>query len=133
MKQKKKRKQKTERTKLKEELDELTKQLVRIRDNWTCQRCGKKVTEQNAHCSHVIPKSKGNALRWDLSNLKLLCFHCHINFWHKNPIEAYKWFKNKFPDRYKYLDKHKNDVVKFSIIYLQTLRDVYKQKLKEVS
>lgn len=25
---------------------------------------------------------------------------CHLNWWHKNPIEAAEWFKETYPDRY---------------------------------
>ena len=88
-------------------LDKLVIDIVRLRDNYTCQYCGKKVTDRNAHVSHVIPRSAGNKLRWDLKNLKLLCFHCHINWWHKNPVESGAWFKNKFPKRYKYLQDNR--------------------------
>jgi hypothetical protein len=38
-------------------------------------------------------------------NVKLLCYACHIHWWHKHPIEAGDWYKEKFPDRYKYLRK----------------------------
>ena len=40
-----------------------------------------------------------------LLNLKLLCYHCHINWWHKNPVESGEWFKQTFPDRWKIIEK----------------------------
>jgi len=92
-------------------LDKLAREAVLKRDKNICQKCGKHVEGQNAHISHVIPKSKGYALRWDLKNLKVLCFNCHINIWHKNPLEAWEWFKGKFPERAKYLEEHKNDMI----------------------
>jgi len=37
--------------------------------------------------------------------MKVMCYHCHINWWHKNPIEAGKWFESKFPERLKELER----------------------------
>lgn len=118
----------SERSKLTRKLDDICRDAVRQRDNWTCQWCGKKVDSHNAHCSHVIPRSRGNALRWDLRNLKLLCHHCHINLWHKDPLST-DWFKQKFPDRYEYLQAHRYDKVKYSIC---ELRELVEEKKKEL-
>lgn len=30
-------------------------------------------------------------------NTFLGCYHCHLSWWHKNPIEAYKWYIKHFP------------------------------------
>jgi len=39
----------------------------------------------------------------------LLCYHCHLNGWHKDPIGALKLFSEKFPKRYEYLfDRSQN-------------------------
>lgn len=98
-------------SKLKKRLMELVKQKVRERDNYTCQRTGQKVEGSNCHVSHVIPVSAGNALAFDMLNMKVLSYHSHLNWWHKNPIEAAEWFKNKFPDRWEYLQANKNKLV----------------------
>ena len=123
---------KSPRKKLTDRLDKLCREIVLIRDENECQWCCRHVEGANAHCSHVIPRSKGNALRWDLLNLKLLCFHCHINRWHKSPIEAEAWFDNYSPTRYEYLMEHKNDIRKFSINDLEELEQELKQKLREL-
>ena len=80
-------------------LDQLAFQVVKLRDV-RCQRCGK--TEGLAP-SHCYPKGKYTRLRHDTDNILLLCFACHICWWHRNPIEASEWFNNKFPDRAKKL------------------------------
>ena len=121
-----KRKAKNNRKALKLKLDKAVIQIIRERDKWTCQHCGKPVEKSNAHVSHVIPRSHGDNLRWDLLNLKLLCFHCHINWWHKNPIEAYEWFKGKFPERYDYLMVKKEEVIKFKELDLEELLEKIK-------
>ena len=98
-------------SKLKKKLMLLVKEYVKKRDNKTCQWCLKEVEGSNCHVSHVVPVSQGNALAFDPLNMKVLCYHCHLNKWHKRPLEATEWFISKFPDRYEYLEKHKNDIV----------------------
>jgi len=81
---------------------------IKIRDDYTCQKCSKKVEGKSCQGSHVIPMSKcrNNALAFDLLNIKVLCAYCHKYFWHSNPIESAKWFEETFPDRHKYLMEH---------------------------
>lgn len=81
----------------------LVKQIVSIRDNDECQKCGERVYGSNRQRSHVIPVSAGNKLAFDPINLKVLCMYHHMHWWHKNPLEAREWFAEKFPERYKYL------------------------------
>lgn len=121
---------KGERTKLNNELDTLAKTLAKIRDNYTCQKCGKQDKGLGMHGSHVIPVSGGTKLRWDLQNIKALCFHCHINWWHKNPLEAGQWFRDKFPERAAYLEANRG-IYKFTIDELKELKHDYKQQLKQ--
>ena len=85
----------------------LVKEIVSIRDKDICQKCGKKVYGSNRQRSHVIPVSAGNKLAFDPMNIKILCFHDHMAWWHKNPLEAYEWFKTKFPERASYLEQNK--------------------------
>lgn len=95
-------------------LEELAKEFAKQRDGYTCQYSGEKVSGSNAHGSHVIPKSKGLRWRWDLANIKCLSYHNHINWWHKNPIEAFRWFVLKFTDRALYLESHIAETVEMS-------------------
>lgn len=113
-------------SKLKKKLMILTKTRIHIRDNNTCQWCGQMVEGSNAHVSHVIPVSQGNALAFDETNMKILCYHCHMNKWHKRPLEATEWFKGKFPERYEYLESHKNDIVHWKL-------NDYIEKIEELS
>ena len=119
------RKKKTPRQKLKAELDKLSKQYIKMRDNHICQKCGKPVKDQDQHWSHVVPKSAGNRLRWEPLNLKVLCMYCH-QWWHKNPIESGRWFMEKFPERYVFLEQEKQKgAKKFTMDELEELRDWY--------
>jgi 5-methylcytosine-specific restriction endonuclease McrA len=123
---------KSQNEKLKKKLWSLCVEYVRLRDNWTCQHCDKLVTKSNAHTSHVIPKSHGNVLRFDEQNLKLLCYHCHLNWFHKNPIEAADWFKKKFPERYEYIMKRKEEYFKIDEIWLIKQIEVYELVIKQL-
>ena len=62
-------------------LDAVVSDLVRYRDCWVCQHCGKSFVPPNAgyHCSHFKSRAhKGT--RWDLKNLDGLCWGCHKYF-----------------------------------------------------
>jgi len=97
-------KKKSKRKKLIEKLDMLLAQYIRLRDKNICQHCGKTSEDNRAmHVSHIIPRSRGHRYRWEVLNAIILCFHCHINWWHKNPVEAGDWFRKAFSERYKYL------------------------------
>lgn len=96
---------KTEKRKLKDKLEKIVKEIVKIRDNYTCQKCGKEVEGVNCHASHVIPVSRDGRLAFDPMNMKVLCFHDHINWWHKHPVEAGEWYRNKYPIIWEYLDE----------------------------
>lgn len=92
-------------TLLKKKLEKLVKDYVKKRDNYTCQRCGLVLEGVNCHASHVIPVSRSGYLQFDPMNMKVLCYHDHINWWHKHPIEAGKWYTDTFPERWEYLSK----------------------------
>lgn len=104
-------------------LTKLTREFVLERDNNRCQKCGKFV-KGNAHLSHIIPKARGNRLRWEPKNLLIKCFRCH-NWWHNNPTESEKWFKKKFPQRWAYLQEHQHDTVKWTV-------EDYKTKIEQM-
>jgi len=114
---------------LKKKLDVLFKKFIRTRDK-RCLHCG---CLENLQASHSIPVSHGNRLRYDEKNVITLCYHCHLNWWHKNPIEAGEWFKNKFPENYEYIERVKNERVKFTVEELEDLIAKYKKLLTELS
>ncbi len=123
---------KTSRQKIKSKLDKITTDIVRLRDGNTCQKCGKLVFGSNAHKSHIKSKGAYPHLQFDLENMMLLCYHDHILWWHHEPTEAGLWFKKKFPQRYKYLEKAKKNVIHRSVGDLEQLYEDYKVILKEL-
>jgi hypothetical protein len=59
-----------------EKEDREWKARVNVRDNFTCQDCGKKGNE--AH--HIKPWKENPELRLEVSNGKTLCLDCHKNY-----------------------------------------------------
>jgi len=65
--------------------DKQWKEAVRLKDNFTCQRCG--VQQVYIHAHHVAPRARRPDLKYEISNGKCLCNGCHT--WvHGHPIEA---------------------------------------------
>ena len=98
---------KTERKKLLDKLEGLWSAIVRYRDKYVCRWCGKGHTpgDSSYHASHIRPKSRGHACRFDLLNGKGLCMHCHLHVWHKDPLLANKFLKTiRTPEEIEYLD-----------------------------
>lgn len=115
---------------LRKQLEDTVALYVKLRDKHTCQKCGKQVEGKNCQASHVIPRSAGNQFRYDPINLKVLCFHCHFNWWHKNPVKACEWFKEKFPDRYEYLFGQPSQIVKLDREWYESQIEHYQQAVK---
>jgi hypothetical protein len=126
-------KAKNERKALTKRLDDLCREIVRIRDNNLCQKCHKHVTGQDNHPSHVVAKGKGaSQRRFDLLNIKVLCFHCH-RWWHDNPTESGPWFMGEFPARDAYLRIYRcGKPAKISTPEMRELVDTLKAKLEEL-
>ena len=71
--------------------------LLLMRDKFSCQRCGKR---ENLEAHHIVPKSVcPNGMKWALYNGIILCKECHQE-WHNNynigsSIYIFmKWLKN---------------------------------------
>lgn len=123
-------KKKATKTALKKKLEVLVKAYVKQRDGYICQRCQKKVEGVNCHASHVIPVSRSGYLQFEPLNMKVMCYNCHIGWWHKHPIEAGRWFTDTFPDRWEYLDNlHKQRLKPYNEAELQEKIAEYKQKV----
>ena len=92
---------------LKGELERVLKLACRKRDRNTCQWCCKQNLDgHDCHLSHVYPRTRDGRLKFDLNNVKLLCYKCHTK-WHENPIESAEWFRLRWPDRMQYLDEQR--------------------------
>ena len=84
-------------------LDKYWRVYILNRDACICQWCRKQLKASIAHAAHVIPKSFGKRVRWDKLNGICLCFNCHMERWHDMDHTGEKWFQEKFPERWEYL------------------------------
>jgi 5-methylcytosine-specific restriction endonuclease McrA len=57
-----------------------------LRDNHTCQYCGKKSEPRSLTCDHIIPRSRGGAAEW--ANIVTSCIQCNLKKGDKLPEEA---------------------------------------------
>ena len=73
------------------ELDRLARELCLRRAGHRCERCG---ARERLQWHHVYSR-RYLSLRWEPLNLVMLCAGCHL-FWHHNPLDAAKWFVEKF-------------------------------------
>jgi len=97
----KKKKKKWSKTKLNNELWKLVAKFIKKRDNYVCWHCKKTFVNFSAiHCSHILPKAKWPKYKYKSWNLKTLCMHCHLHWWHKSPLEAALWFAKEYPNEY---------------------------------
>jgi 5-methylcytosine-specific restriction endonuclease McrA len=49
---------------------------VFIRDDYTCQYCGKKFEAKHLTCDHLIPRSRGGLTEW--TNIVTSCIRCNL-------------------------------------------------------
>ncbi len=76
------------------------------RDGYACVRCGRSKQGGFAmHGSHIYPEGTYVSMSADTDNLLCLCYMCHFQWWHKNPLDAAIWFKKNYPELLKKLRK----------------------------
>jgi ribosomal protein L37E len=58
--------------------DDKFSKMIRLRDHWTCQRCGKQhaPNSQGLHCAHNFTR-RTRITRFEPSNALALCYGCH--------------------------------------------------------
>jgi len=91
--------------KIRLEGNDYLRELVRIRDNYTCQKCGKvwKEGQRRFDVHHLnLLESQTEAMKYennkDLSQLITLCHKCHLNLSeHRNKMTKglKEWHKNR--------------------------------------
>lgn len=86
------------------------------RDKGLCQKCGKKPVGRDLQLSHVKSKGAYKHLNYDVTNVKIMCYQCHIQWWHKEPSDAWEWFQREFPYRADYLTEQPKTVPNFYTI-----------------
>ena len=82
-------------------LDALAREIVKTRDDRTCQigrpGCYGTMLPKDKNCQWCHIKSRNtNDLRWDAINALTGCGHCH-QWAHANPDSFGVWFAEKYP------------------------------------
>ena len=107
-------------------LSTLAKSCAKQRDGYICQMCGKECQGSDAHGSHVLNVGGNKNLELDPVNIKCLCSYCHLYRWHKDILKSAEWFKQKFPERFTYLEILRAKKIHFSTVELAELYDKVK-------
>lgn len=123
-----KRKSKSAQRKLKEELWEICKQIVRKRDGNVCVICNKsELVGSGWHTGHFIASSVcGAFLRYDLRNLHSSCYNCNINLGSNGSVFFLSLEK-------KYGREFVDAIFRDKIITIKADDQFYNQKIKEYS
>ena len=76
--------------------DAVFSDFIRYRDNWTCQKCGRKYPEKSPglHCSHFYGRRSWST-RIEPNNAIALCYSCHL-YVAANPYYHIKLWESKF-------------------------------------
>ena len=104
----------------KTKLNKLLREAMIRRDGEQCLRCGKTPVQM----SHIKSKGKYRKLAFDLNNVKPLCLGCHLYWWHKEPLDAAEWVREKLPERIKYLEEKTRTIDKTKLDYKQIKREL---------
>lgn len=75
------------------EIVKLTRKNILLRDNYTCQYCGKSAGPERLNIDHVIPKGQGGKSEW--TNLVASCVPCNSAKDCKTPKQAGMSLKRK--------------------------------------
>lgn len=59
---------------------------VFLRDDFTCQYCGKRLETKHLTCDHIVPRSRGGITEW--TNIVTSCVRCNFKKGDKLPEEA---------------------------------------------
>ncbi len=78
-----------------------------IRKKGKCERCG---GTNYLETAHIIGR-RNLLLRWDIINAFCFCRSCHT-WGHLNPKKFTLWVKERFPERWEYLQLVKNQICK---------------------
>lgn len=75
--------------------DKLFSDFIRMRANWTCERCFTKYEPPTAalHCSHFHGRGK-KSVRFDPDNAAAMCYGCHRHLT-AHPLEHMDLFRHR--------------------------------------
>jgi 5-methylcytosine-specific restriction endonuclease McrA len=108
----------------------MVKAFVKERDNHTCQWCGRDHLKGFfCQASHVISIRIDLRLAYDPMNMKVLCTQCHAKY-EGNKEAGKEWFKQKFPERFLYIEQQRIDNLKKGTMFDSWFEDKIKEGIK---
>jgi 5-methylcytosine-specific restriction endonuclease McrA len=63
-----------------------SRQNIYLRDNFTCQYCGRQFARAQLNLDHVLPKSQGGRTSWE--NVVCSCVRCNLDKGGRTPAQA---------------------------------------------
>jgi len=93
---KKKKKKKSRKAYLIEQIDKIVSLMVRRRDDYTCRKCGRIAVNKGDVAHHHIFTKRRFTTRWLKRNGVTLCFHCH-RWAHAAAEEFREWVLSWMP------------------------------------
>ncbi len=128
----KKRKKTTDLSKLKKELWELCKQIIRKRYGNTCYTCDAHPLEgSNWHTGHFIAQSIcGVYLKYDLRNLRPQCYRCNISLVGNGAVFYHRLLGELGPDYLSSLFADKERITKLTPQFLREKIEEYKAMIQ---
>ena len=111
--------------------DPLWAKLVKTRDNWQCQVCGRAKPQYQVHAHHLIHKDRV-FFRHILDNGICLCARCHTlssDFSaHGAPWAFESWMIENRPDQYQWWSKNRYEVITGMTINYEEVFSVLKEQ-----
>lgn len=128
------RRKSTPERKLKTELWELCKQIIRYAYGNTCYTCGKTgLAGSSWHTGHFIPSAVcGAYLRYDLRNLRPQCYRCNIDLSGNGAVFYRQMVEDEGQEYVDQLFADKNKIIKADCNYYRNLIEEYKAIWREI-
>ena len=112
--------------------DSLFSKIIKLRDSWTCQRCGTHYHEgdRGLHNSHFIGRAN-KSTRFEKDNCDALCHGCHQYFETHKGTKYRQWKKQQLGEaRFEELMRKGNKITKHGKVEAKALRIVLRLELK---
>jgi|WetSurMetagenome_2_1015567.scaffolds.fasta_scaffold569914_2 hypothetical protein len=93
---------------LKRKADKLFADIVKVEGKCKLKGLDKVTCTDSIQCMHIIGRANHN-LRWDTLNGLAGCSGHHM-YYTQHPWEWTELIKAKFPERYEYLNEHRNEI-----------------------
>jgi|TARA_R110000824_G_scaffold71349_2_gene182667 hypothetical protein len=109
-------------------------EIVRLRDNYTCQECGRYFHEGERgglDCSHFVGRARLSG-RYNIHNATSHCRGCHQKLG-SNPILFTERIKKILGDKFDFMKRATNEVIKLDRTEKDAIRKHYMNEIKRLT